>query len=413
MTHQLIGVDQSINLFREGYLFILNRRKSLQTDVFETRFFGKKAICMGGKEAAKLFYDNEKFERYGAALNRVRETLFGEKGVQTLDGQEHRNRKAMFMDFMNENNLNHLQKIVAKHWEHTIQHWENVERVVLYDEMKKMLCAVACEWTGVPVDTDELEERAKAFSSLFESPAKFGPRHWKGRSQRNVVERWLTKMVTDVRKHEAENNANTLLHKFSFHRDIQGELLPPKVVAVEVINVIRPFIAIAIYINFLVLALEQFPKEKTKLMSDFERYAYPFIHEVRRYYPFFPFVLACVKQDFVWKDVTFQKGTLTYLDLYGTNHDPNEWENPDRFDSERFLEQDIDSFQFIPQGGGDDLSGHRCPGEKVTIEVMKTVLDRFLHHIDYELPEQDFSYSLVDMPSIPKSKMILANIRKK
>jgi len=107
MAKQLTGIDQSVNLFREGYLFMLNRRKSLQTDVFETRFFGKKAICMGGKEAAELFYDNDKFERYGAAPNRVRETLFGEKGVQTLDGREHRNRKAMFMDVMNEENLNH------------------------------------------------------------------------------------------------------------------------------------------------------------------------------------------------------------------------------------------------------------------------------------------------------------------
>lgn len=410
---KLVGVDQFVNLVREGYLFMLNRRKSLQTDVFETRFFGKKAICMGGREAAKLFYDNEKFERYGAAPNRVRETLFGDKGVQTLDGQEHRHRKAMFMDFMKEDNLNRLQEIVSKHWEQMIQHWEHVSRVVLYDEMKKMLCAAACEWAGVPIHTEEIEERTKALSSLFESPAKFGPGHWKGRYERNAVESWLEKLAADVREHEPGNDANTLLHQFSFHRDMNGELLPPKVVAVEVINVIRPIIAIAIYVNFMVLALEQFPKEKSKLERDFERYVYPFIHEVRRYYPFFPFVAARVKQDFVWKDFTFQKGTLTYLDIYGTNHDPELWENPERFDSDRFLGRDIDSFQFIPQGGGDYLTGHRCAGEKVTIEVMKTVLDRLLHRIDYELPEQDYSYSLVNIPSIPKSKIILENIRKK
>ena len=64
MAKQLTGIDQFVNLIREGYLFMLNRRKSLQTDVFETRFFGKKAICMGGKEAAELFYDSEKFKRY-------------------------------------------------------------------------------------------------------------------------------------------------------------------------------------------------------------------------------------------------------------------------------------------------------------------------------------------------------------
>jgi len=66
---------------------------------------------------------------------------------------------------------------------------------------------------------------------------------------------------------------------------------------------------------------------------------------------------------------------------------PNLWDNPERFDSDRFLEENIDSFQFIPQGGGDYLTGHRCAGEKVTVEVMKTSLDILLHRIDYELPE--------------------------
>jgi hypothetical protein len=51
-----------------------------------------------------------------------------------------------------------------------------------------------------------------------------------------------------------------------------------------------------------------------------------FVQEVRRFYPFFPFVAAVVKKDFTWKGFEFKEGTLTFLDLYGTNHDPEVWE---------------------------------------------------------------------------------------
>ena len=57
------GIDHSLSLMREGYMYILNRRHSFNSDIFETRLLGKKAICMGGKEAAEVFYDTEKFKR--------------------------------------------------------------------------------------------------------------------------------------------------------------------------------------------------------------------------------------------------------------------------------------------------------------------------------------------------------------
>lgn len=81
------GIDNSLSLIREGYMYILNRHHSFNSDVFETRLLGKKAICMVGKEAAEVFYDTEKFKRKDAAPNRAVQTLLGENGVQALDGQ--------------------------------------------------------------------------------------------------------------------------------------------------------------------------------------------------------------------------------------------------------------------------------------------------------------------------------------
>lgn len=104
---------------------------------------------------------------------------------------------------------------------------------------------------------------------------------------------------------------------------------------------------------------------------------------------------------------------MTLLDFYGTNHDANLWENPELFKPERFAKWDEDSFTLISQGGGDHHTGHRCPGEWITLDIMKASFDYLANEIAYEVPDQDLSYSLVDIPSIPKSKFIMKNVQRK
>lgn len=142
---------------------------------------------------------------------------------------------------------------------------------------------------------------------------------------------------------------NTILHRFAWHRDLEGNLLDTETVAVEVINILRPIVAIAVFINFIALAVHHYPNEREKLESGDEKYAQMFVQEVRRFYPFFPFVMALVKKDFFWKGYKFEEGTLTLLDLYGTNHDPVIQENSEFFSPERFTKWEENPFDFIPQ----------------------------------------------------------------
>lgn len=89
------SIDSTLALQREGYDFIRNRCHRMATDVFATRLLLKPTICMMGQEAAQLFYDDTKFQRSGAAPVRLKKTLFGQQGVQGLDGEAHLHRKAL------------------------------------------------------------------------------------------------------------------------------------------------------------------------------------------------------------------------------------------------------------------------------------------------------------------------------
>jgi len=407
------GLDHSFSLMREGYMFIMNRRHSFQSDVFETRLLGKKAICMGGMEAAELFYDNDKFIRKGAAPNRIVQTLFGKHGVQALDGQVHMHRKGMFMALMSPEGIKSLTNIAGEQWEAVVSKWEAQKKVVLYEEVKELMCRIACQWADVPLKQDEVKRRTKDLSAMFESPAAIGPAHWLGRQARNRTEKWIEGLIVEVRNGSLQSREQTALHNFSWHRDLNGQLLDVKTAAVEVINILRPIVAIAIFINFTVLAIHQFPNEAKKLIDGNDINTQMFVQEVRRYYPFFPFVTAKVKRDFIWGDFQFEKGTLTLLDLYGTNHDPKIWDQPELFWPERFANWNEGPFSFLPQGGGDYFLGHRCAGEWVTIEMMKISLYYLVNRMDYVIPKQDLSYSLVSVPSIPHSKIMMEQVKSK
>jgi hypothetical protein len=132
------------------------------------------------------------------------------------------------------------------------------------------------------------------------------------------------------------------------------------------------------------------------------------VQEVRRFYPFFPFVVARVRQAFDWQGYHFPKRRKVILDLYGTNQDARLWEQPEAFRPERFRHWDESPFAFIPQGGGEHQQDHRCAGEWITIELMKVALSFLTRSMTYDVPEQNLRISLSRMPAIPKSRFVIS-----
>ncbi|MGK9204395.1 cytochrome P450, partial [Sinorhizobium meliloti] len=60
-----------------------------------------------------------------------------------------------------------------------------------------------------------------------------------------------------------------------------------------------------------------------------------FVEEVRRLYPFFPFVGARLRKDLVWQGHSLGKDDWLLLDLYGTTHDARLFPQPAVFNPKR------------------------------------------------------------------------------
>ncbi|GGN98032.1 cytochrome P450 [Saccharibacillus kuerlensis] len=411
-TPQEKTLDSSLALLKDGYDFIFKRRREMDSDIFQTRLLGQKAICIGGKEAAELFYDTSKFQRSGAIPKRIQKSLFGVNAIQTLDGEAHRHRKMMFMSLMSRERLDVFIELLAEEWEAAILRWEELEEVELFGESTELLYRAACRWAGVPIDEETVRAKAEDMSAMVEAFGAIGPRHAAGRSARRRTEEWLEGYIMDLRAGEFKVFEETAAYAMAFHRDLKDRELDARMAAIELINILRPIVAIGYYVVFNAMALHQYPEYKEKLAADEGKYRQWFVQETRRYYPFTPFLGASVIHDFTWKGHEFEKGTMVLLDIYGTTHDPKLWDEADKFKPERFEHWDSGPFDLIPQGGG-GYDGHRCAGEWLTIDAMRVALEYLANRIEYEVPEQDLDLSLSRMPALPESHFVMKNVRRK
>ena len=403
--------DSTIALYLEGYQFISNRCARFDADLFETRLLLRKTICMRGQAAARLFYDPNRFSRHGAFPRRGLKSFLGNGGVQTLDGKAHYNRKMMFMRLMTPENIKRLTATTSHYWREYAAKWERMKRVVLYDEAAEILCRAVCEWAGIPLAEKDVRVRTQDFLAMIESPAALGPRHWRGKRARKRAEKWMARIIDDIRENKLSAPPESAAFAVAAHRELNGELLNSRIASVELINVLRPTVAVALYVVFIAHALHEH-SEMLQRLRERPDYADLFVQEVRRFYPLFPTVAALVKSEFVRNGFRFEKGTWVLLDLYGTNHDPKSWSNPSQFAPERFENRAPSNYDFIPQGG-DGYQNHRCAGEWLTVELMKQALHFLTEEIEYEVPRQNLTIDLSRVPAIPASRFVISGVRPK
>lgn len=397
--------DSTLALLRDPYRYIARRCKELDSDVFETRLMLRPTLCMTGAQAAALFYDTDKFTRHGAAPRRVRKTLFGMGGVQGLDGQAHRHRKHMFLSIMTPTNIDTLTHGFVSNWQRATQSWGQQD-VALYNALHPILARTVLAWVGIP--ESQLELRTRELVPLFDKAGSVGPPHWWARVARKLANHWAAEIVKRIRDGQLEVPEQSAACIIAMHRDIKGKLLDERVAAVEIINILRPTVAVSVYIVLTAHALHEYGDYRDPLERD-AALRKSFVNEVRRFYPFFPSVVARVREDFEWNGLHFPGGRRVLLDIYGTNHDARTWDNPDAFQPERFRGRNVDQFQFIPQGGGDHASNHRCAGEWATVALMQAALEFLLNGMTYSVPSQDLAIDFQRIPALPVSRFMIRN----
>lgn len=405
------AVDASLAFRREGYLFISNRCARLGSDAFETRLLLRPVTCMRGAEASALLYESGHVTRRGAMPKSVLRLLQDEGSVQQLEDEAHWHRKALFLSILTPAETARLTEIFEAEWRAAVRDWaRNGETVVLYRAACDLLCRAVCRWAGLPLTEAEAERRSSEFAAMIDASGSVGPANWAARLRRRSCEGWVRGEFAAFRSGRGRFGDESPAGRIARHRDLEGNPLDEDVAAVELINLLRPVVAVARFIVFAALALERHPGAREALAAGGEAYLTAFVQEVRRYYPFFPAVGGRVRRPFEWRGRRFAEGEWILLDLYGTNHHPELWPEPEIFRPERFLEGEAGRNALIPQGGGEEATGHRCPGEGVAIALTKAATRLLAEGMGYELPPQNLAIRLGRIPALPESGFVFRGV---
>jgi len=400
-------LDDSLRMLAKGYGWLPDKRRTAGRRTVRARLAGMRAVALEGPDAARFFYDEDHVRRAGALPEPVSGTLFGKGGVHHLDGHPHRVRKSMFVALLMGDGIGPLVQQTTAAWDDAVVAWSQRRSIVLFEEAAKVLAGSVTRWAGIPVTDDEVPALARDLLALVDGFASGGPRHFRARRARGRREAWLADLVRAVREGRTTVPEGSAVNVVAHHRDADGELLDPRVAAVELINIIRPTVAISWFLAFSGHALIRWPEHRKRLASGDPAFGEAFAHEVRRFYPFAPFLGGKAPREVEWDGERIPEGAMVLIDLYGQNHDADLWGDPYVFRPERFLGHDIGPFELIPQGGGDPRTGHRCPGEDVVVALLSALAVR-LAQLRFDVPEQDLSISLRRIPAKPASGVVLA-----
>lgn len=394
--------DQTFDLLRKGYTFGADVfAANASRDAAAIRFLGRPALLVTGEAGARLFYDASRLTRIGAVPALVGDLIFGRGGVQGLEGEAHVARRAVLLDLLGRKGVEDLTEVTRRRWQEAQHGWVEAGSVVLHDAAVDVLGRAALEWAGVQVP--EPGRTARDLAAIVDGFGSVGPAHLRGRLARHRCERLARSAIHAARRGATPGAApRSPLDVIAHARDVHGALLEGRVAGVELLNLLRPVVAIAWFIDFAAVALAQHPQWRERVGTPgqaTDRTA--FVHEVRRYYPLTPLLAARAREAISFDGLAVEAGERVLLDVIGVNHDPRLWREPWEFEPERFLRRRPGDHDFVPQGGGPWETGHRCPGEPMTVQVLAEIV-RALADLPFRIPPAQLRFPAHRVPTRPR-----------
>ncbi|BDI21840.1 cytochrome P450 [Herbiconiux sp. L3-i23] len=407
MITALRAPDSTLQFLGDGYRFVSKNADRLGVDAFRTRIALRPVLCLRGGEAARFFYEGGRFDRAHAMPPTVVHLLQDRGSVQTLEDGAHAKRKTGFVELLEGSAEARLSGIAQSAFSEALLEWRGAGLIRLRDVLPDLFAGIAMRFAGIPKHRMQREERGPELWAMVENAGSFGVGTVSALARRRRTEKWARELIDDVRAGREAAVEGTPLAAVSEWREADGELLDSRTAAVELLNLLRPTVAVALFAEFAALALIRTPHLLDAFRSGNLALLDGFVHEVRRRTPFFPVIAGRARTDLDWRGDTVPQGTWTMLDLYGTNHDARLWPSPMSFDPTRYSRGAGDARHIVAQGAGDYTADHRCPGEPAT-EALLQVFVTLLSRVPWSAAlDQDLAVRFDRMPAEIRSGVVL------
>jgi fatty-acid peroxygenase len=123
-----------------------------------------------------------------------------------------------------------------------------------------------CRWAGIPLDDEEAGPLARDLVAMAYGFATAGPRRWLARGARGQQEAQLARLVESVRSGSV-GAPDSVVDQVCGHRDGTSEPLDARTAAVELLNLVRPTVAVCWFVAFAAHPLHRWPENQERLRS--------------------------------------------------------------------------------------------------------------------------------------------------
>ncbi|MBD8024727.1 cytochrome P450 [Microbacterium gallinarum] len=381
-------IDDGLRFAARGYDFSASmwRRARRGARAVPMQLLWREALFVRGADGVDVFYDDRLVARHGAMPSIVQETLFGHGSVHSLDGDDHRHRKATFVDVAYEDaQVERLTPLLEREWQAELADWIAGGRRSAYDAAVGALGRAITTWAGLPGTAAARTRWSARLAQIVDGfGAPYSPAFLQAQLNRAWSDRHAARLIEAVRAGSLSAPPGTALAEWAWHTNRDGALLTPHLAGVELQNSIRPMVAVARFVAFAAKRLREQPEWRGRIAAETgERgslvggpLALAFAQEVRRVSPFVPMLPGWAIADVELDGQRVGKGGRVVLDILGSNTDDESWARPGDFDPERFV--GVDDYEalraFVPHGGAEVRTGHRCPGEKLALAGLSAAI---------------------------------------
>jgi fatty-acid peroxygenase len=368
-------------------------------------------LVMSGQEGVELFYDTERVARGEATAAPIARSLYGQDAVHTLDDAAHRHRKQLFVDVTAPELVADLRERVSAKWTRELDRWVREGNGTVIPAAATVFGEAAQEWAGAADDPAVMARRSLDLSRITDGSSTPSMAWIRARRARRRADAWATRVINEVRQGRRTPEKRTAAWVMAHATDLEGHLLPAHTAGVELLNVLRPTVAVAYLAAHAALELEANPDLADRCATGEPAAVEKFCQEIRRTSPFVPPLAGRSRCPFTWHGHQVDEGERVFLDVYRTDNDPRAWTDAETFDPDRFRSGAAGRLDFIPQGGGQVETGHRCPGEGITMALLRTVVPS-LARLDWRVHPADRAYSRYRVPARPAGGVRLLDVRR-
>jgi cytochrome P450 family 135 len=375
--------------FARRPLEMLARWQARYGDVFTVRFlgFGTGVYVADPQAIRELFTGDQSNLRAGEA-NSFMEPVLGPHSVLILDGPEHLRQRKLLLPPFGGSRASALREVVREVAEREIASWQPGARLVLRERMRALTFEVICRAVfGVtqPERVDRLRGRLAAVIDsspifLFAPPIRIdlGPLSPGGRLARRIraADELLYEEISKRRAATDLEQRPDVLSLLLRARDEQGVAMTDQELRDELFTMLgagHETTATALAFAFELLLHN--PRVLARLREEIQRgeddsYLDAVVKETLRLRPVIDAAERTLTESRTVAGWELPAGVKVYPAIALVHMRQDLYERPDEFRPERFLEDDVESYAWLPFGGGI----RRCIGAALAHAEMAEVL---------------------------------------